>query len=70
MAHLKLNIAYCPNCGAGKEYDLVAGRCPNCGAELDGIGGGENLTVKTISELIQDSGDLELLDLDGEGLYD
>lgn len=34
----KRNLIYCPDCGAGKEYDEVEGRCLQCGAALTGLG--------------------------------
>ncbi len=38
MSHEKRNLVYCPECGAGKEFDDIEGKCLQCGADLTGLG--------------------------------
>lgn len=38
MSHEKRNLVYCPECGAGKEFNDIEGRCLQCGADLSGVG--------------------------------
>ena len=38
MSHEKRNLMFCPECGAGKEFDDIEGRCLQCGADLKGLG--------------------------------
>ena len=52
MSHEKRNIMYCPECGAGKEFNDIEGRCVQCGADLTGLGvSSENFVAEVIEEM-------------------